>query len=460
MPSNKDLDYSKWDEIGDDTDEEICAAPEQRDPHGLKSWMRKSAQALEENRKNVIIGASVQYEKEKAKREGKGTKKTNSCWTCYSANATLRCSKCKLVYFCSKECQTTGWKAHKFQCREISECEVKRIKKEEEYEEMLIRRAREEELEYGPRGELGPVQKLLRKESAQNGFHNPPMRRDGSLRVAVIIPFREQLPLQERHPHLARLIPHLESILSRLVRFGNLGAWKILVVEQASDGRNFNRGALVNAGFDYLDKSGEIFEQVILHDADLFALDENTQVWYGVDIPSKFLIHLTAEGYPKHMGDRATPGASRGVVAIRWEDFKESNGYPTDVWGFSENIEDRIWAERLGDIDVRYFPSPVGTWQDADRVDFRQCEEAREEKHRWYDSVYLRTRMRPKEPVRPVGPNGQIAEGPAVPPDEEIDEDEILAELADRSGGLDSISYTVLKEETFHVHSLKIEVLL
>lgn len=38
------------------------------------------------------------------------------CLFCDSKNCLLRCSKCKYVYFCNKECQQKSWKIHKKHC--------------------------------------------------------------------------------------------------------------------------------------------------------------------------------------------------------------------------------------------------------------------------------------------------------------------------------------------------------
>lgn len=42
-----------------------------------------------------------------------------SCFNCGKENANKKCSKCKSVWFCSKECQVEGWKKHKKDCNEV-----------------------------------------------------------------------------------------------------------------------------------------------------------------------------------------------------------------------------------------------------------------------------------------------------------------------------------------------------
>lgn len=45
------------------------------------------------------------------------------CNNCSKENAKLRCSKCKLVYYCSNECQKQDWKKHKLICNNNPENE-------------------------------------------------------------------------------------------------------------------------------------------------------------------------------------------------------------------------------------------------------------------------------------------------------------------------------------------------
>lgn len=45
---------------------------------------------------------------------------SKQCNSCDSINATLRCSRCQAVSYCSKECQKKDWKSHKQICRPIT----------------------------------------------------------------------------------------------------------------------------------------------------------------------------------------------------------------------------------------------------------------------------------------------------------------------------------------------------
>tara|TARA_B100001123_G_C14854219_1_gene845327 strand:- start:347 stop:712 length:366 start_codon:yes stop_codon:yes gene_type:complete len=42
---------------------------------------------------------------------------SNTCGNC-SSKALKVCSKCKIVYYCNRECQKAHWKTHKFECVE------------------------------------------------------------------------------------------------------------------------------------------------------------------------------------------------------------------------------------------------------------------------------------------------------------------------------------------------------
>ena len=53
--------------------------------------------------------------KTKEKRFEKKKRQYGSCAMC-NGFGTLRCSKCKQVHYCGRECQQNHWKKHKTQC--------------------------------------------------------------------------------------------------------------------------------------------------------------------------------------------------------------------------------------------------------------------------------------------------------------------------------------------------------
>ena len=40
-----------------------------------------------------------------------------SCGFCKKSNSVLKCSKCKLIYYCDRNCQVKDWKNHKLVCK-------------------------------------------------------------------------------------------------------------------------------------------------------------------------------------------------------------------------------------------------------------------------------------------------------------------------------------------------------
>merc|ERR1719174_1081743 len=105
-----EVSYSKWDRIAEDDLEELCTSPLVVDNAELMSWHRKTENDLQDSHKQAIVIPSLQHERTKARREGTTTLPSSFCWTCRTKAATLRCGRCKLVFFCGKECQRKGWK--------------------------------------------------------------------------------------------------------------------------------------------------------------------------------------------------------------------------------------------------------------------------------------------------------------------------------------------------------------
>lgn len=92
------------------------------------------------------------------------------------------------------------------------------------------------------------------------------------LRVAIIVPYRDLDPAQRRAAHLASFVPYMVDYLSRHVRSEG-GNFRVYIVEQSmNDGLKFNRGKLLNIGFDMA--RAEDCNAFVFHDVDLLPSDE------------------------------------------------------------------------------------------------------------------------------------------------------------------------------------------
>ena len=138
--------------------------------------------------------------------------------------------------------------------------------------------------------------------------------------IAIIVPFRDLHVEQKRQEHLDRFVPAMTEFLRRS---GN--DFMIYIIEQSSDGRKFNRGKLLNIGFDIARKDGaEIF---VFHDVDLLPSDD-------------LLPHYsTCNSQPVHIAhvwDRYNKNEKYfgGIVNFSASQFESINGFPNNFWGW------------------------------------------------------------------------------------------------------------------------------
>lgn len=102
--------------------------------------------------------------------------------------------------------------------------------------------------------------------------------------IAIIVPYRDLHVSQNRAKHLNQFIPHMKQFLGNLVNTNKIDDYHIYIIEQSDDNRKFNRGKLLNIGFDFALKRSEkhpprhnIF---IFHDVDLLPQDDVAD-WYA-----------------------------------------------------------------------------------------------------------------------------------------------------------------------------------
>jgi hypothetical protein len=147
---------------------------------------------------------------------------------------------------------------------------------------------------------------------------------DTKTNVAIIVPYRDIHPKQHRAAHLAKFLPHMTEFLNKLKDAGRLRDFHIYIIEQSDDGRKFNRGKLLNIGFDFAKKSAK-HDAFIFHDVDLLPGDDLGS-WYARFPKAPIHIARCWDRYSKN------PKYFGGIVSFSASDMKKINGYPNTFW--------------------------------------------------------------------------------------------------------------------------------
>ena len=137
--------------------------------------------------------------------------------------------------------------------------------------------------------------------------------------VAIIVPYRDLHVAQKRAAHLSKFVPHMLQFLSKLQIAGSISGYHIYIVEQSDDQRKFNRGKLLNIGYDLARKSGRQHDVFIFHDVDLLP-QADLGSWYARFPQRPIHIARVWDRYsnnPKYFG---------GVVSFSSSDYKRING--------------------------------------------------------------------------------------------------------------------------------------
>lgn len=107
--------------------------------------------------------------------------------------------------------------------------------------------------------------------------------------------------------------------------------YEIFIIEQADD-KPFNRGKLLNAGYEYALKKG--CDYFVFHDVDM--LPEDVDYSYS-DNPLHLATHLQEHDYETTFFDYFG-----GVTMFTKEDFKTINGFSNEYWGWGFEDDDLL----------------------------------------------------------------------------------------------------------------------
>jgi N-terminal region of glycosyl transferase group 7/WW domain/N-terminal domain of galactosyltransferase len=142
--------------------------------------------------------------------------------------------------------------------------------------------------------------------------------------VAVIVPYRDLHAAQKRAAHLQAFVPHMLSFFQGNIKGAStksppISNYHVYIIEQSNDGLKFNRGKLLNIGFDLARKSGRNHDVYIFHDVDLLP-GPDLMHWYTKFPQTPIHIARVWDRYsnnPKYFG---------GVVSFSSSDYKRING--------------------------------------------------------------------------------------------------------------------------------------
>jgi hypothetical protein len=140
----------------------------------------------------------------------------------------------------------------------------------------------------------------------------------------IIVPFRK------REPHLEIFMEDAVPLFRKY-----LTPFKVVVVEQSDDGRLFNRGQVINIGFnEYKNQTKYIYT----HDVDICPTDECVREIYTKTPPTDIMGIYTS-----------CCDTLGGIVKMDVKTYEDINGFPNTYWGWG--VEDKALQNRAETFD-------------------------------------------------------------------------------------------------------------
>jgi hypothetical protein len=184
--------------------------------------------------------------------------------------------------------------------------------------------------------------------------------------VVLLVPFRED-PDGARGPQLAAFLKHFEAC--SLHRMPGVQV-HVFVAQQSDDGHRFNKGQLLNAGFELACKSlkeggADTTDALyIFHDVDMLPADEILPKY--VEPMKQGSMRLVEAGWQRYNSE----GCFGGVVIFSEADYRATNGFPNDFWGWGG--EDNAQYARVRNANLEIERISGGAYIDLEQVDIDQ----------------------------------------------------------------------------------------
>ena len=144
-------------------------------------------------------------------------------------------------------------------------------------------------------------------------------------KLGVIVPYRN------RYEHLLKFKLHIQAKL-----YEAKIPFELIIVEQ-DNSQSFNRGKLLNIGFQEAEKLN--CDYVVFHDVDM--------------LPRK--VDYTYANHPVHLATKDIPFKEYfgGITMFPVEDFRKINGFSNKYWGWGFEDDDLLYRCKLKGLNLK-----------------------------------------------------------------------------------------------------------
>ena len=138
-------------------------------------------------------------------------------------------------------------------------------------------------------------------------------------KTAILIPYRG------REYHLTFFLNNARPLLQKLMNV------RIVIIEQARKNQHFNRGKLLNIGYE-MNQECDMF---LTHDVDIIPLEHTIKQYYMKDISENEVMGIYTSAC----------GTLGGIIKFAGQTFKDVNGFSNNFWGWG--CEDKDLQNRM-----------------------------------------------------------------------------------------------------------------
>lgn len=163
-------------------------------------------------------------------------------------------------------------------------------------------------------------------------------------------------PFRCHRPECCVVIPYRDSteqprahMLTAIVDLFERARIHVVVVEQTSDDRKFNKGAILNVGYLYA-RALRRFDVFVFNDVDLLP-DVRLLRYYGIcagDAP----VHMAG---PRQQHKYPYSDIYGGIISITGSQFERINGFPNSFWGWGGE-DDALYNRVARTYGITYRP--------------------------------------------------------------------------------------------------------